>query len=286
VTIEAPKHKGQLEDRIRNIARASGRAENQVARLIANVIVGQMLPAGVIKGGTAIKVRVGDAQTRFSRDLDTTRPAGVDLDDHLDELATRADGGWHGFRGSVRAERLPKAPPTVPDQYVMRPFKVALSYKGSSWVTIDLEIGHDEVGSTVDPEVRISPDVVELFRSLGLPDPDPIPMLPVAHQIAQKVHACTWDGGAQGNARAHDLVDLQIIVREERPDLAEAGQVAARLFASRRAQAWKPVVVVHPSDDPKKDWSLLYAAAAEGLDVLPTVEEAVRWANEDLIARM
>jgi hypothetical protein len=168
----------------------------------------------------------------------------------------------------------------------MKPFKIGLSYKGSAWLTIDLEIGHDEVGSTIDPDVVISSEVVELFESLGLSTPAPIPMLPIPHQIAQKLHACTWVGDGSGNARAHDLVDLQVIVAEERPNLAAAGEVAVRLFASRRAQLWKPVVVEYASDDPTLDWATLYAEAAEGLDVLPTVEEAVRWANDELIARM
>jgi predicted nucleotidyltransferase component of viral defense system len=39
-------------------------------RLVANVVTGQMLPPGVVKGGTALKIRVGDEKTRFSRDLD------------------------------------------------------------------------------------------------------------------------------------------------------------------------------------------------------------------------
>ena len=38
---------------------------------IANAIVGQMLPAGVIKGGSSLKFRWGDKCTRFTNDLDT-----------------------------------------------------------------------------------------------------------------------------------------------------------------------------------------------------------------------
>jgi hypothetical protein len=33
---------------------------------VANVVTGQMLPPGVVKGGTALKIRVGDEKTRFS----------------------------------------------------------------------------------------------------------------------------------------------------------------------------------------------------------------------------
>lgn len=38
--------------------------------LMANTIVGQMLPDGAMKGGSAIKMRLGNAGTRFTSDLD------------------------------------------------------------------------------------------------------------------------------------------------------------------------------------------------------------------------
>ena len=80
------------------------------------------------------------------------------------------------------------------------------------------------------------------------------------------------------NDRAHDLVDLQILEQEETIDYAELREIGTRLFAARRAHEWPPTVVEYD------DWDTIYAEAAEGLDVLPTVTEAVAWAN-DLIAR-
>ncbi len=278
--IQEPRSLAQLQDRIRGRARALGRGEGILDRLIANVIVGQMLPPGVMKGGTALKVRVGEEGSRFSRDLDAARKAGTDLDSYLGVFDENLRTGWEGFTGTIRDGRAVKAPPTVPADYVMRPFKVALSYKGSRWVTIDFELGRDEVGSAVDPDWRIAPDIVALFASVGLPEPAPIPLLPVDHQIAQKLHACTSGGATGGNDRAHDLVDLQILVREERPDLAAVGVTARRLFASRRAQPWPPTVVAFDG------WPSIYAEAATDLDVLETVEEAIAWANNDLTANM
>lgn len=277
---DEPRNLTSLQARIRNEARRAGRAANTVERLVANVVVGQMLPEGVMKGGAALQVRAGDTHTRASRDLDASRPAGRQLDDYLDDLEANLATGWHGFTGTVREAPPPRAPEAVPPEYVMRPFRIALAYKGSAWVTIDFELGRDEVGSTAAPEYRIAEGVVNLFAALGLARPGPIPLLPVDHQIAQKLHACTWVGDGRGNARAHDLVDLQVLVREENPDLAAAGVTASRLFASRRAQSWKPVVVAYDG------WGSIYAAAAEGLDVLETVEQAIAWANEELISRM
>ncbi len=276
---DEPRNLTSLQARIRNEAARRGRPANTVERLVANVVVGQMLPEGVMKGGAALQVRAGDTHARASRDLDASRPVGGDLDDYLDDLAANLAAGWHGFTGTVRQAPSPRPPAGVPPDYVMKPFKIAFSYKGSAWVTIDFELGRDEVGSTALPDLRIADSIAALFAALGLAEPAPIPLLPVDHQIAQKLHACTWVGDGGGNARAHDLVDLQVLVREEKPDLAAAGVTASRLFASRKAQPWKPVVVAY------EGWGGIYAAA-DGLDVLETVEQAIAWANDELIARM
>jgi hypothetical protein len=46
------------------------------------------------------------------------------------------------------------------------------------------------------------------------------------------------------------------------------------LFAARRSHTWPPVVVEYPS------WATIYAEAADGLDVIANVSDAVVWANE------
>lgn len=112
----------------------------------------------------------------------------------------------------------------------------------------------------------MSASTAHLFSRLGLPSPEPIPLLPVDHQMAQKLHACTWLDRYGRNDRAHDLVDLQLLVREEAPDLAAVGTTARGLFESRRAQSWPPTVAGHDQRD------TLYATAAECLDVFGTVE--------------
>jgi hypothetical protein len=68
-----------LSARIKNAAQAEGRPQRRFELVVANTVVGQMLPPGVIKGGMAIKLRVGEAASRFTRDLDATRPAAVSL---------------------------------------------------------------------------------------------------------------------------------------------------------------------------------------------------------------
>lgn len=225
-----------------------------------------------------MQIRFGDAESRATRDLDAARAAELTLEAYLEQLDERLAAGWPDFTGTVRDASGP-SPADVPPDYVMRPFQIRLSYKGSFWFNVPFELGRDEVGSTMDPEVRMSPSITDLFARLGLPAPEAIALLPVDHQMAQKLHACTWLDRNGENDRAHDLVDLQILVREEAPDPGRVRTTARRLFESRRAQAWPPTVTAHGQ------WDTLYAAAAEGLDVIPTVEEAVSWTNS-LIVRI
>jgi hypothetical protein len=224
-----------------------------------------------------MKLRVGEAGSRFTPDLDATRSAELSLEDYINQLADRLAAGWGGFGGTIE-ELEPPQPAGVPRDYVMQPFVIRLAFKGRHWLTVPFEIGHDEIGSTATYELAIAADLIALFDALGLDTPDPIPVLALDHQIAQKLHACTSIDAAGRNDRAHDLVDLQILDQEETIDMPAVGRTAMRLFTARRGQPWPPTVVAHPG------WDTLYAGAADGLDVIADVEGAVAWTN-DFIAR-
>jgi hypothetical protein len=154
----------------------------------------------------------------------------------------------------------------------MHPFDVKLAYAGQSYITVNLELGHDEVGSTDQPRLALDAGIAEVIERLGFPTPEPVPVLAVEHQVAQKLHACTTPDRYGGNERAHDVVDLQILVSAEPPDLRRLAIVGRRLFAARRVASWPPTVRSWPG------WEGRYADAAEGLDVLPLVD-AVVWLN-------
>jgi len=268
-----PSNLNHLQSLISKIASERGREVKRVQRAVANTIVGQMLPPGVVKGGMAMKLRVGEVGSRFTPDLDASRSHAISLDDYLDQLAERLAAGWRGFTGAITPGRVPQ-PEGVPDDYIMKPFEIRLSYKFKTWLTVTFELGRDEVGSTVTFESRMASDIAEIFTALGFPQPDPIPVLALDHQIAQKLHACTSIDPKTGeNERAHDLVDLQILEQEEMIDLAASGVTARRLFISRGRQAWPPAVRAYSR------WDTVYAEAADGLGVLGTIDEAVEWAN-------
>lgn len=275
---EAPTNLASLQARIRNVAQAREHQPRRIQQAVASTVVGQMLPDGVVKGGTAMKIRVGEAGSRYTPDFDASRSPNVTVDDYVEQLRDRLERGWSGFTGTVRVLE-PRQVEDVPPDYVMQPFEIRLAYQGRHWLTVEFELGHDEVGSTEDRDLRIADDIVEIFATIGLEEPAPIPLMLVEHQIAQKLHACTYvNPNTNRNDRAHDLVDLQILEQEETIDYAELREIGARLFAARRAHEWPPTVVEYD------DWDTIYAEAAEGLDVLPTLTEAVAWVN-DLIAR-
>lgn len=264
-----PAHRVSLEKRLRNICDALDLNELRTRTSLAHTVIAQLLPMGVVKGGAAIKFRTGDHASRVTRDLDATRGADHTVETYAAELSAHLADGWQGFTGRL-VDRTPADPPDVPGEYVMHPFEVKLAYAGQSYVTIEFELGHDEVGSTAAPALALDTGIAEVIERLGFPTPEPVAVLAVEHQIAQKLHACTTPNRQGGNERAHDLVDLQILVGVDPPDLREVARIGRRLFAARRVSPWPPEVREWPG------WDDRYQATSEGLDVRP-LDDAVQW---------
>ena len=134
----------------------------------------------------------------------------------------------------------------------------------------------EEVGGlTVNEFIDLDPVTAAWFDMLGFEVPGPIPVLPLAHQIAQKLHACTTpDDIGWTNERSHDLIDLQLAVELFAGELAEIRDVAIRLFAARQRQPWPPTVTV------REGWANRYREEADGLDVVGDVASAASWVNE------
>ena len=170
--------------------------------------------------------------------------------------------------------RDPAAPAGIPGEYVMRPFDVKLSYLGKPWCTVPLEVGFDEIGDADQADVTSQTEASNALERLGFPAVGDVALMDLCYQVAQKLHGLT-----SGGDRVRDLVDLQLIAGNADVDLARTRQICVRLFAYRKAQAWPPEVISG------KGWDELYAAQAEGLDVLHDLNGALVWANE-LVARI
>jgi hypothetical protein len=170
---------------------------------------------------------------------------------------------------------LPEGSVDVPTQSL----QIRLAYKGRHWLTVPVRLYPDELGGT-PPQPRLARELAKLFVALGLEAPQPVPLLATAHEVARRLQACTAVNPRTGrNARARDLVDLQLLEREQPIDMGEVDRVADRLFSARNDRSWPPTVVAH------EGWEQAYTDAAEGLDLIGDVAEAVDWANT-LIARI
>lgn len=203
--ITPPKNVRYLEGRIAERAKAENSTVAKLKSLVANLAVCQMLPPSAVKGGTGLKLRLGESLTRQTPDLDTAFRGNMQKFEA--QLRENLAAGWGDFTGAV-VPGTPRAPESVPAAYVMQPFAVKLQYRNKSFTTVELEVGFDELEATGDlTETALSTELIDTFAALGLPRPNPVSVLPLHHQVAQKLHACT----EPGSQRAHDLVDLQLM---------------------------------------------------------------------------
>ena len=268
-----PKSRAALERAIVRYAGNDAVRANDLAVAFANAIVAQMVGAGVVKGGTSLKFRYGDKMTRVTSDLDTAWSES--LDSFLKDVGGKLKEGWNGFKGEVQI--LEQANPRrVPFDYVMQPCSVRLSYLGKAWRVVDLEIGHNEIGDADAYDVVPVPKAIaDLAASLAFPALGDIRVMKLEYQVAQKLHGVT----EARSKRAHDLIDLQLIDSLHRLDFVRTGEICRQLFRYRRKQPWPPTVVKN------EKWAEIYSVQKGNLPVLPTVDEAITWANA-LIARI
>lgn len=264
-----PNSMRHLDDAIRRVCGGSPDEYVRTRTLMANAIVAQMLPNGVVKGGSAIKMRLGNAETRFTTDLDTATAS--DPASYAEGLGAALAEGWEGFTGRV-VPREPAHPKEVPPEYVMSPFDVKLSYNGKPWCTVPLEVGHNEIGDADEADwVRLT-DIERIFEQIGFPALREVPLMPLPYQVAQKLHALTDE-----RDRLRDLIDLQLVIANAELDLPATRSVCERLFAYRKRQDWPPIV------EKRSGWDELYAEQSKGLSVKNGIDSAVKWAN-NLIA--
>jgi len=104
-----------------------------------------------------------------------------------------------------------------------------------------------------------------------------INVMPLDHQIAQKLRAVS----GFNSHRAHDLIDLQLILRydETKVDFTAVKRICERIFRHSNTPPWPTPISKGES------WDSLYTAQIADLPVLQTVDEAVEWTNK-LIRRI
>lgn len=294
-TVTPPLNIAQLNSRLQD---AAGKLSIPVARarlMLCTLLVSQMLPEAVaIKGGMGVKLRMGERGTRATADLDvSTRARGEEFEN---AFRSRLEQGWGEVPASKGAlRRDPDAPDRVAftatlrpgklhdpglaqPQYVMHPYRVSLSFLGRAWAGLDVEVSDPEIESPAPTRREIDGELIELGAHFGFGALQPVELIDLEVQIAQKIHAVT----DPSYVRAHDLVDLQLLWNAG-PDLPAVRAHCVRTFDWRRAQTWPPLPL-----RPMDDWELAYSEAREETEVekltpvLPSIASAREWFEQTI----
>lgn len=285
-----PLNVTQLNDRLAQVAAALGIPVARARVMLCTLIVSQMLPDAVaIKGGMGVKLRLGERGTRATSDLDVSTRARGEEFEHA--FRARLAYGWGtvppskgelrrnpaapdrvAFTAAVRAGRL-HDPGLARPEYVMHPYRVSITFLGSPWGALDVEVSDPEADLHAHTRREIDGDLVQFGAYFGFGKLQPVELVDLEYQIAQKIHAVT----DPAYVRAHDLVDLQLLWNAS-PDLPSLHRLCVRTFDWRRQQAWPPLPL-----RPMEDWALAYADAREETEVsgetpvLPGVTAARNW---------
>ena len=267
---ESPKSIRAINDRLKNLEPAD---VGRKSKIMANVIAAQMLPSSALRGGTSLKIRYGDYKTRGSRDLDIALSS--DRDEFIVQYKDKLSLGWNGFTGVLKQSRKISSPENVPSEYITETWDLKLSFNGTEWHSQEIDIGHDETGDTADFELESSIEINSWFDICGLPIPNPVPVIKAHHQIAQKIHALA----SNPLERIHDLVDLQVIFKNQAIDQVITATTCLRLFKSRRTLCWPPELTFNI------EAKSLYTNALERTGAVPDLELAIEWFYE-MIAKL
>ena len=264
--MKPPHNVADLERALRKLG---GSDENgyRLRCVMADVVAGQFLSGAVLRGGSSLKLRYGNATTRFTVDFDIAR--STDEQSFLNAFNERLDKGWGGFSGRL-AIGIKATPKDVPQEYVMQPYTLKLTYARHPWCSVAIEASYNELGDADDYElITVPADIMELFQKLNLPEPNPIPVMSTAHQFAQKIHGAT----DSASCRAQDIIDLQLMADREIVDLPKIRHICERLFANRKRQPWPTLVSVNDSMKER------YEYMREGMPVRSDFDSAVAWLN-------
>lgn len=296
--IPPPLNVAQLNDRLAIAARELGIPIARARVMLCTLIVSQMLPNSVVvKGGMGVKLRFGERGTRATSDLDVSTCArGEEFEERF---RARLAEGWGtvppskgeqrrnpdapdriAFTASLRAKKLHNPGLSRPE-YVTHPYRVSIAFLGNKWGGLDVEVSDPEINAYAQSKKNIDEELAQFSAYFGFADLQPVELIDLEYQIAQKLHAVT-DPACE---RAHDLVDLQLLLNDT-TNLAYLRELCVRTFDWRRQQAWPPLPL-----RPMDGWSLAYsdARAETEIDgkthVLPDVESARGWLSE-LITRI
>ncbi len=242
-----------LEARLRTVSRDQGTSPARLRKAVAfDRLLARLVAAApgrwVLKGGLALDYRFG-AAARPTRDVDLAVPAGEEAaTEDLLAAAALDLGDFFAFT----FERTAGLDGLLEGSAVR--YRVRVDLAGRRFEDFVVDVGFDLPPGWA-PEVLVGPDLLG-FAGIG---PVVAPALPLALQVAEKVHAYSrvYGAGGIGSTRVKDLVDLALVATTASLDAADVRRAIADTFG-RRGQGDIPAAL----PPPPSDWSVPFRRLA------------------------
>jgi predicted nucleotidyltransferase component of viral defense system len=175
-----------------------------------------------VKGGMALETRLGE-HARVSVDLDADHAYGVEAARADLQRAAIEDLGDHFGFAIAGSEELREAGVGLAVRY-----KLESSLAGRPFEPLQVDVSI----SVPDPWDGQRARRPGLLTAVGL-DPIDVLLVPLERQVAEKLHAFTRTYKGGGTTRSRDLVDLMLVLENERLDAVLLKDVIRRVFDRR-----------------------------------------------------
>lgn len=219
--------RASLEQRILNTHRASGTPIDRLRKDVGfQRLVARFLAIDddrwAIKGGAALLWRIA-LDVRATRDVDASWRGGPDdLGAFLDRAADHDLGDWFAF------DLGPPRPLRGEADGALR-FRLVVRLAGREFTRFHLDVNLTRDARPVE-RVTIH---VEMLAFVGLADLE-VPMVTVAQQLSEKLHAVTRRYASGGSSRAKDAYDSLIYAQTgSLPTAGELRHAVEQTFAIR-----------------------------------------------------
>jgi predicted nucleotidyltransferase component of viral defense system len=213
-----------------------------------------------LKGGMALETRLGE-HARVSVDLDADHAFGTDAARADLQRAAVEDLGDHFGFAIAGSEELREAGVGLAVRY-----KLESSLAGRSFEPLQVDVSI----SVPDPWDAQPARRPGLLTAVGL-DPIDVLLVPLERQVAEKLHAFTRTYKGGGTTRGRDLVDLMLVLQNERVDAVLLKDAIRRVF-DRRA--------THPVPDrlppPPRELAVSYRREAERVGLATSLDDVHR----------
>ena len=175
-----------------------------------------------LKGGMALETRLGE-HARVSVDLDADHAHGGEAARADLQRAAVEDLGDHFTFAIAGSEELREAGVGLAVRY-----KLESSVAGRPFEPLQVDVSI----SVPDPWDAQPARRPGLLTAVGL-DAIEVLLVPLERQVAEKLHALTRTYRGGGTTRGRDLVDLMLVLKNERMDAALLEDMIRRVFDRR-----------------------------------------------------